>query len=388
MKQPSWIVRFAASAAHIGPAAWNACANPSSATAPHPFTRHEFFQALEDSGSASVHTGWQPCHLVLEHDGEIEGLLPLYLKSHSQGEYVFDHGWAEAFERAGGRYYPKLQSCVPFTPVTGPRLLVTKKAHGEGAGRALLSAAEEAARSLGASSLHITYMAEREWILAAECGFLRRIDQQFHWINNGYSSFDDFLADLSSARRKSLRKERAEVRSAGIAFDWLSGRDLTEAHWDAFFDFYLATGRQKWGRPYLTRDFFSRISASMPESILLVLARREKRPIAGALNFIGEGTLFGRNWGASEFIPFLHFETCYYQAIEFAIAKGVRKIEAGAQGTHKLLRGYVPVATRSAHFIVHAGLREAVADYLCGEREAVAGEMAELANHVPFRRGG
>ena len=388
MKQPSRIARFSASAAEIGRVAWSACANPCAAPDPHPFTRYEFFHALEESGSAAPQTGWRPCHLVLLSNGDVDGLLPLYLKSHSQGEYVFDHGWAEAFERAGGSYYPKLQASVPFTPVTGARLLVAQEGNGDGIRRALLSTGADAARSFGASSLHVTYMTEQEWILAAECGYLRRMDQQFHWINNGYSCFDEFLGELSSARRKTLRKERAAIRQAGISFDWLSGSDITETHWDSFFEFYIATGSQKWGRPYLTREFFSRIGADMPDAILLVLARRGNHPIAGALNFSGEGTLFGRNWGASEFVPFLHFETCYYQAIEFAIAKGLRKVEAGAQGPHKLLRGYRPVTTRSAHFIVHAGLRRAVADYLNREREAVSDEMAELAEHMPFRKGG
>jgi hypothetical protein len=324
---------------------------------------------------------------VLEQEDRIEGLLPLYLKSHSQGEYVFDHGWAEAFERAGGRYYPKLQASVPFTPVTGSRLFVANPAKEDMVRRMLLSAATNAARDFGASSIHITFMTEPESLLAEECGYLRRPDQQFHWINNGYASFDDFLGELSSAKRKSLRKERASVRAAGISFDWCSGADLTEDRWDVFFSFYTATGSSKWGHPYLTRDFFSRISQTMADSILLVLARRGREPIAGALNFIGDGTLFGRNWGASEFVPFLHFETCYYQAIEFAIARGLHTVEAGAQGAHKLLRGYRPTITRSAHFIVHAGLRRAVADYLCREREAVAGEMAELSEHLPFRKG-
>lgn len=372
----------------IGAAAWNACANPDATRHPHPFTRHEFFAALEQSGSASPQTGWRPCHLVLEHAGRIEGLLPLYLKSHSQGEYVFDHGWAEAFARAGGRYYPKLQASVPFTPVTGPRLLAANAANADSIRRMLLSAATNAARSFGASSVHITFMTEPEALLAAEHGYLRRVDQQFHWINDGYRSFDDFLGELSSAKRKNLRKERAAIDAAGISFDWCSGADLTESRWDAFFDFYLATGSHKWGNPYLTRDFFSRIGESMADSILLVLARRGRRAIAGALNFIGDGTLFGRNWGASEFVPFLHFETCYYQAIEFAIANGLHAVEAGAQGAHKLLRGYRPTITRSAHFIVHAGLRRAVADYLCRERDAVADEMTEFVEHLPFRKGG
>ncbi|HEX4080200.1 MAG TPA: GNAT family N-acetyltransferase [Rhizomicrobium sp.] len=388
MKTVTAIVRHAESAAAIGAETWNTCANPLNSRAPHPFTRHEFFAALEQSGSATPKTGWRPCHLMIEREGVIEGLLPLYLKNHSLGEYVFDHGWADAFKRAGGHYYPKLQACVPFTPVTGPRMLVAPQADAPRTRRALLDAGAEVTRRLKASSLHVTFMSEPEWAVAAACGYLQRLDQQFHWQNNGYSTFEDFLGEFSSARRKNLRKERAAIRAAGIRFDWLSGDEITEAHWDAFFAFYLETGSQKWGRPYLTREFFSRVGESMGEAVLLIVARRGERPIAGALNFFGEDVLYGRNWGAGEFVPFLHFETCYYQAIDFAIARGMRKVEAGAQGEHKLLRGYEPVATRSAHFIAHAGLRQAVASYLARERAIVAGEMTELAAHMPFRRKG
>ncbi len=388
MTNPSLRARIAGSAAQIGAEAWNACANPTGAADCHPFTRHEFFLALEESGSASPETGWQHCHMVLESAENIRGLLPLYLKNHSLGEYVFDHGWADAFERAGGRYYPKLQASVPFTPATGPRLLVAAGSDREEIRQSLLSTASRAVDRLDASSLHITFMIEPECAAAAACGFLLRTGQQFHWENRGYVSFADFLGGLSSSRRKTLRKERAAVHEAGISFEWLSGRDITEAHWDAFFDFYLETGSQKWGTPYLTREFFSRVGESMGDSILLVMALRGARPIAGALNFFGDGVLFGRNWGASEFVPFLHFETCYYQAIDFAIAKGLQRVEAGAQGAHKLLRGYTPVLTRSAHFIAHPGLRRAVAAYLTEERDAVADQMAELADLAPFRNEG
>jgi hypothetical protein len=384
----SLAARLAGSAAEIGAAVWNACANPASVTDCHPFTRHEFFVALEESGSASPQTGWQPCHLILEHGGTIQGLLPLYLKNHSLGEYVFDHGWADAFERAGGRYYPKLQASIPFTPVTGPHLLVAAGADRIEIQKALLSTACHAVDRLDASSLHLTFVTEEECSQAVAQSLLLRNGQQFHWENRGYSCFDDFLRELSSSRRKNLRKERETVRGSGISFEWLSGRDITEAHWDAFFDFYVETGSQKWGTPYLTREFFSRIGESMGDSVLLVLAHRGRHPIAGALNFLGAGVLFGRNWGASEFVPFLHFETCYYQAIDFAIARGLQKVEAGAQGHHKLLRGYTPVVTHSVHFIAHAGLRKAVAAYLEGEREAVVEEMIELAALAPFRREG
>jgi predicted N-acyltransferase len=378
--------RLAGSAAAIGEAAWNACANSQGAPDPHPFTRYEFFAALEESGSASARTGWRPCHLAIERDNRIHGLLPLYLKSHSQGEYVFDWGWADAFERAGGSYYPKLQASVPFTPVTGHRLLVAKDAPLEETRNALLAAGAAAVTQLEASSLHITFLSEGEWKAAGALGFLQRTDQQFHWSNRGYANFDQFLAELSSAKRKNLRKERAAVFAEGVTFEWLSGRDITEAHWDQFFAFYMDTGGRKWGRPYLTRDFFSRVGQSMGEQIVLILASRAGRFIAGALNFSGEGVLFGRNWGCTESIPFLHFETCYYQAIEFAIARGLSRVEAGAQGEHKLLRGYLPVPTYSAHFIVNAGLRHAVAAYLGQERKAVAETIEELSAHGPYKR--
>lgn len=378
--------RLAGSASSIGEAAWNRCANPYQARDPHPFTRYEFFAALEESGSASARTGWRPCHLMIERDGAINGLMPLYLKNHSQGEYVFDQGWADAFERAGGRYYPKLQASVPFTPVTGRRMLIAAGAPEEEMRNALLAAGGAAVSELKASSLHITFLTEEEWRAAGGLGFLQRTDQQFHWENRGYSTFDDFLNDLSSSKRKNLRKERAAVRDAGVEFDWLRGRDITEDVWDEFFTFYMDTGSRKWGRPYLTREFFSRVGESMADQILIVRARMGGRAIGGALNFFGEGVLFGRNWGCTEFVPFLHFEACYYQAIEFAIARGFKKVEAGAQGAHKLLRGYMPVPTYSAHFIAHAGLRRAVGDYLKQERAAVAEQIEELAEHAPFKK--
>lgn len=385
MNRASFTARLASSADDIGAAAWNACANPLGVPDPHPFTRYEFFDALERSDSACTKTGWRPCHLTLERSGKIEGLMPLYLKSHSRGEYVFDHGWADAFERAGGLYYPKLQASVPFTPVTGPRLLVGTAVETRSARMALLEAASQTTRSFGASSLHITFMTHEEWALAAACGYLRRTDQQFHWINKGYASFEDFLAGLTSSRRKTLRRERASIHTAGIEFDWLTGSAITEAHWDSFFEFYICTGSRKWGQPYLTREFFSRIGASMGGSVLLIVARRGRRPIAAALNFLGEGTLFGRNWGAGEYVPFLHFETCYYQAIDYAIANKLERVEAGAQGAHKLLRGYSPETTRSAHFIANPAFRDAVARYLLRERAAVAQETESLRSYLPFR---
>ncbi len=371
--------RLVTSAAEIGRVRWNALSNPLGLADPHPFTTYEFFAAVEESGSATARTGWQPCHLWLE-DGS--GLLPLYFKNHSQGEYVFDHAWADALERAGGDYYPKLQCAVPFTPVTGRRLLTRDDAARE----TLLKTAAGIVKKTGASSLHITFPTAAEWAAAGQAGYLLRTGQQFHWENRGYDSFDRFLGELASAKRKNLRKEREAVRAAGVEFDWLVGRDITEAHWDRFFEFYMDTGSRKWGHPYLTRDFFSRIGATMADQILLVMARKDGQHIAGALNLFGEGVLFGRNWGAVEYVPFLHFETCYYQAIDFAIARGLKRVEAGAQGEHKLLRGYLPVPTYSAHYIAHPGLRRAVDDFLTVERDAVAGHMVELAQHAPFRK--
>jgi predicted N-acyltransferase len=369
--------RLVGSAAEIGAARWNALANPAGLADPHPFTTYEFFAALEESGSATAKTGWQPAHLLMD-----DALMPLYLKSHSYGEYVFDHAWAEALERAGGDYYPKLQCAVPFTPVTGRRLLTAN----DHARDALLRTAAGAVKQIGASSLHITFLSKEEWQAAGDAGYLLRTGQQFHWENRGYKSFDEFLSELSSAKRKTLRKERASVREAGVTFEWLTGDEITEAHWDQFFEFYMDTGGRKWGTPYLTREFFSRLGQGLSKQTLLVMARLGGRTIAGALNLFGEGVLFGRNWGAVEYVPFLHFETCYYQAIDFAIARGLKRVEAGAQGEHKLLRGYLPVETYSAHILVHKGLARAVDDFLEAERAAVTENISELARHAPFRK--
>jgi predicted N-acyltransferase len=371
--------RLITSAAEIGAARWNALANPHGLAQPHPFTTFEFFDALEQSGSACADSGWQPAHLLLDDDA---GLMPLYLKSHSQGEYVFDHAWAEALERVGGDYYPKLQASVPFAPVTGPRLL----ARDDAARLTLLKAAEAAMHQIGASSLHVTFLTESEWRAAGAAGYLQRTGQQFHWENRGYGSFEEFLGELASAKRKNLRKERASVHEAGVTFDWLTGSDIREAHWDIFFDFYMDTGSRKWGTPYLTREFFSKLGAGLADQTLLILAKRDGAYIAGALNLFGDGVLFGRNWGAKEYVPFLHFETCYYQAIDFAIARGLKRVEAGAQGEHKLLRGYLPVPTYSAHLIAHKGLARAVEGFLEAERAAMAEHMADLARHAPFKK--
>ncbi|MEQ1868286.1 MAG: GNAT family N-acetyltransferase [Micropepsaceae bacterium] len=366
----------------IAPEAWDALANPPGQSF-NPFVSHTFLAALEDSGSAIARTGWQPAHIVVEHAGQPIGAAPMYVKNHSYGEYVFDHGWAQAFERAGGEYYPKLQVTVPFTPATGPRLLTG----GNAVARELLARAMMAtAQKLQVSSLHITFAPQEEAEALTPLGFLQRHDQQFHWRNEGYGCFDDFLGVLSSMKRKNLRRERSQALAAGIEVEWLTGSDLTEAHWDAFFAFYMDTGSRKWGTPYLTREFFSLAGESMPDRVLLIMAKRNGRYIAGALNFIGSDTLYGRNWGALEHHPFLHFELCYYQAIDYAIQKRLAVVEAGAQGAHKLARGYLPVRTHSAHWIAHPGLRDAVARYLNEERRAVGEEIEAMAEHAPFKK--
>jgi hypothetical protein len=389
---------------------WDACANPtcaangsdrpdrlaspgpaadsgsSSICSYNPFVSHTFFSALEASGSACARTGWGPRHLVARQDGEIVGIVPCYLKSHSQGEYVFDRGWAEAYERAGGRYYPKLQVSVPFTPATGPRLLIREGADRDRIAKALASGLMALCDVSKASSVHVTFAREAEWKLLAAHGFLQRTDQQFHWRNPGYRTFDDFLATLNSRHRKAIKRERRDALAADITIHALSGGDITEDAWDAFFAFYMETGSRKWGRPYLTRSFFSLIGESMAKDVLLIMARRQGRWIAGAINFIGSDTLFGRNWGAIEHHPFLHFEVCYYQAIDFAIGRGLKTVEAGAQGEHKIARGYLPQTTYSAHYIADPGLRRAVSDYLRHERAYVAEAARELTDAAPFRK--
>jgi uncharacterized protein len=361
---------------------WDACALPD-----NPFISHAFLKALEQSGSARAETGWLPQHLLL-HDrgGTLLGCMPCYLKSHSQGEYVFDHGWADAYMRAGGRYYPKLQVSVPFTPVTGKRLLVRPGTEQIEREALLLQAARQVTDRLGVSSLHITFLTRDEWQLAGEFGFLQRTDQQFHWRNEDYRCFEDFLAALTARKRKAIRKERREALAGGIEIEWVTGRGLTEAHWDAFFAFYMDTGSRKWGSPYLTRACFSLLGQTLADRILLVLAKRSGRYVAGALNVIGPDTLYGRYWGGLEDHPFLHFEVCYYQAIEFAIRHRLARVEAGAQGAHKLARGYLPSETYSAHYIADPGLRRAVADFLKRERRAVARDIALLGEESPYRQ--
>ncbi len=354
----------------------------------NPFNAHGFLSALEESGSATAETGWLGHHLLLEDAaGTLIGAIPCYLKSHSRGEYVFDHGWADAYQRAGGRYYPKLQAAIPFTPATGPRLMVAQGRH-QAEVRALLAAGlRQVTEKLGASSAHVTFLPEEELAAFEGQGYLHRTDQQFHFLSAGYRDHDDFLDTLASRKRKALKKERRAALENGITIDWLTGSDLTESVWDEFFAFYMDTGSRKWGRPYLTRDFYSLIGERMADDILLVMAKREGHYIAGAINFIGSDTLFGRHWGCIEEHPFLHFEVCYHQAIDFALAKGLKKVEAGAQGEHKLARGYQPVTTHSAHFIAHAGLRRAVADYLEHERREVEHIGEYLGEHTPFRKG-
>lgn len=356
----------------------------------NPFVSHAFLWALEKSGSATADTGWLGQHLLLEDDaGNVLGALPCYLKNHSQGEYVFDHGWADAFYRAGGEYYPKLQCSVPFTPATGPRLLTGDRQNPQAIRAALLSGLSQLCERLGASSAHITFMPEEEWQSAGEFGLLQRTDRQFHWFNNGFEDFDGFLASLSSRKRKNIRKERVTAQGhEGLTIETLSGDQITEAHWDAFFEFYMDTGARKWGRPYLTREFFSLVGSSMAEQILLVMAKRNGRYVAGALNFIGGDCLYGRHWGCTENLPCLHFEICYYQAIEYAIKHGLSRVEAGAQGEHKLARGYVPVLTHSAHYITNPGFRDAVETYLQNERRHVEMEKEILMEHAPFRKNG
>lgn len=353
----------------------------------NPFVSHEFLSSLEASQSVGGRTGWQPRHLLAEDaTGELVGVAPCYIKMHSRGEYVFDHSWAEAFERAGGDYYPKLQVAVPFTPVTGPRLLARAGLESEAVRGALADALVEITTASELSSAHVTFLTRDEWQMLGERNFLRRTDQQFHWENADYDSFDDFLAALASRKRKTIRRERKEALNAGIDVCWLTGSDLTESIWDAFFAFYMETGSRKWGRPYLTREFFSVVGEKMRDRILLIMARRAGRWIAGAINFIGADTLYGRNWGAIEHHPFLHFELCYYQAIDYAIARRLKRVEAGAQGEHKLSRGYLPHTTYSAHFIANPPLRRAIADYLARERVYVRAAAEELAAAAPFRK--
>jgi predicted N-acyltransferase len=372
--------------AEIGKETWDAC-TAASDYADNPFISFDFLDALEETGCAVERTGWGPSHLLLKDAaGAPAAVMPLYMKSHSRGEYVFDHAWADAYERAGGRYYPKLQSCAPFSPVTGPRLLVRPGVDRQAAQKLLIGGALTLCQRLGASGVNITFPTQAEWRLMGDEGLLQRQDQQYHWFNNGYATFDDFLAALSSGRRKTIRRERRDALAA-VEVVALTGADLAEEHWDAFFAFYTDTGDRKWGQPYLNRRFFSALGARMADKVLLLLARKDGRWVAGALNLIGGDCLYGRHWGCCEDIPFLHFELCYYQAIEHAIRLGLPRVEAGAQGQHKIARGYLPAPVYSAHYIADPALRAPVARYLAQEREAVQQEMDWLTEeYSPFKQ--
>ena len=416
MSDPTF--RVIRSLGEIDPTHWNACANPDNPTgrlestwqAPdstrealesecepaesksqkeryNPFITHEFLHALETSGSTGAAAGWAPAHgLVEDAAGRLIAAAPAYVKSHSLGEYVFDHAFADAYARAGGRYYPKLQIAAPFTPAAGRRLLVAHDALPQ-TRATLIAGLRRLARDIGASSIHVTFTTAEDQRALTDAGFLPRSGEQFHFLNRGYRDFDDFLGQLASRKRKAIRRERKEALAAGIEVELLTGAAITQAHWDAFFAFYMETGSRKWGRPYLTRAFFFHIGAAMADRILLVMARRAGRYIAGAINFIGDDALYGRNWGAIEHHPFLHFELCYYRAVDFAIARGLKRVEAGAQGEHKLARGYEPVATFSAHEFADPRLSRAVADYLEHERAHIAREIEALGQYTPFRKG-
>ena len=365
----------------IDAAAWDACAGEE-----NPFLSHAFLKALEDSGSCRAATGWQPQHLALEApDGSVMGTVPLYLKNHSYGEYVFDHAWANAYERAGGSYYPKLQAAVPFTPVTGPRLLLRPNAP-DGAAQALVAAMEQLALRHQVSSVHVTFPTETDWNTLGDAGWLQRVGQQYHWENRGYGSFDDFLGDLNSRKRKSIRKERREVAETGVKIHTLTGDDLRQEHWDVFYKFYMDTSDRKWGSAYLNRKFFRLLGETMADRVVLILVEDGGEWVAGALNLLGADTLYGRNWGCNATYKHLHFEACYYRAIDFAIERGLSRVEAGAQGQHKIQRGYLPTPTYSAHWIRDLGFRSAIDDYLRRERVAVAQDIDALMEDSPFRQ--
>lgn len=399
----NFTVRIAKSIAEVDAASWDACANPNGTALEsipqaveskpqderyNPFISHAFLLALEASGSAAPKTGWSPVHVLVEDSGgALAACAPAYLKTHSMGEYVFDYAWADAFERAGGRYYPKLQVCAPFTPVQGRRLLVAPGPQAERARAHLIAGLRALRDRADASSLHITFPDKRDYDALGAAGFLQRTNKQFHFFNRGYRAFEDFLTQLSSRKRKTIRRERRDALVNGIEVEMLTGAAIREEHWDAFYSFYMDTGARKWGQPYLTRGYYSQVGQTMADRILLVMAKRAGRYVAGAINFIGDDALYGRNWGCIEDHPFLHFELCYYRAIDFAIEHGLKRVEAGAQGEHKLARGYEPVTTYSAHDIAHPGLSRAVADFLERERREIARMIELYGEHVPFRQG-
>jgi len=378
------VIKVIPSLTEVSAEAWNACVGDD-----HPFTSYGFLRALEDSGSATADTGWVPQHLIIEDPaGGLLAAAPLYLKNHSYGEYIFDWGWADAYERAGGQYYPKLQCAVPFTPATGARFLVrpdlpTQQQHD--LRQHLAAGMIRLAVQLKVSSVHITFSTETEWAELGNMGMLQRTGQQFHWENRGYETFDDFLGDLNSRKRKAIRKERKAVADKNLTIEALSGSDITERHWDAFFRFYLATTDKKWGQSYLTRDFFSLLGENLGDQVVLISVEDNGQLVAAALNLSGNGTLYGRNWGCDEVHKFLHFEACYYQAIDYAIRHGLKRVEAGAQGPHKIQRGYLPSKTYSAHWIADPGLRDAIKDFLVQERRGVEYEISELMKQSPFR---
>ncbi len=379
MSEAAFTARILGGVSDIPAAQWDALDG-----ADNPFMSHAFLSAMEDSGSVGAGTGWQAAPIVIESEAGVPlAALPAYLKGHSQGEFVFDHSWADAYQRAGGRYYPKLQIAAPFTPATGPRLLLADEALGV----PLLKAAEQLCEQNRFSGAHATFIDPAQLPIFEAAGWMLRSDIQFHWENRGYGSFDDFLDELASRKRRALRKERAKAQEA-VEIRHLTGAEITEAEWDAFWVFYQDTGARKWGSPYLTREAFSLLGERMAGKLLLIFAYREGRPIAGAMNVIGPDALYGRYWGCTEQVPFLHFELCYYQAIDAAIARGLKRVEAGAQGGHKLARGYEPVRTWSAHWIADPGFREAIADYLERERRGVESDRNYLDTRTPFRKGG
>ncbi len=380
----SLILKVHADIQAVDPVAWDRCAGPD-----NPFIGHAFLSALEESGSVSADSGWLPQHLVLETEaGQVLGCVPMYLKTHSYGEYVFDWGWAQAYEEAGGHYYPKLQVSVPFTPATGPRLLVNPDVDRDAVADALISGLQQVADRHQVSGVHVTFPTRSEWDRFGAAGWLQRTGQQYHWENAGYGSFDDFLASLNSRKRKAIKKERRQVAESGVALEVVTGDDLTEAHWDTFFRFYRNTSDRKWGSAYLTREFFSLLGERMGDRVALVVATMDGRPVAGALNLIGGDTLYGRNWGCDGHFRFLHFEACYYRAIDFAIARGLTWVEAGAQGQHKVQRGYLPVHTYSAHYIRDPRFRQAIDDFLAREGRMVDWEIQAIAEGSPFRKIG
>ena len=375
-------IRILQSIGEVEPEQWDACAGEAS-----PFLRHAFLAALEESGSATRETGWLPQHLALfDEAGRLAAATPLYLKSHSYGEYVFDWSWAHAYEQAGGNYYPKLQCCVPFTPVTGRRLLLRPDVEDPALADALISGMAELTRQHEVSSLHVTFATEEEWRRFGEVGFLQRVGVQYHWHNRGYGDFEAFLAALSSRKRKQIRRERRKALDSGLTIRALSGDDIKPAHWDAFYRFYTSTSDRKWGSAYLTREFFDRLGETLSDAVVLIMAEHEGQPVAGALNLRGSDALYGRNWGCAGHVRFLHFELCYYQAIDYAIEHGLARVEAGAQGEHKIQRGYQATATYSAHLIRDPSLMRAVERFLAEERNAVRQEIQFLEDFEPFRK--